>query len=140
MRPGDSLEIPNAGPTILLAEDDLTQRLLYTRILMGAGYYVIAVDNGIEAVTAARRDQPDLVLMDVTMPGKDGWTVSRELKADEATRRIPIILMTGLVGEAAEKAAAQAGCDAFLPKPLPVRTLLASVERFLPRGPKEGPS
>lgn len=134
MRPGDSLELPNAGPTILLAEDDLTQRLLYTRILMGSGYYVIGVDNGQEAVISAKRDAPDLVLMDVTMPVKDGWTASREIKDDEATRHIPIILITGLTGESAESAAAAAGCDAFLPKPLPVRTLLAAIEKFLRPG------
>ena len=133
MRPGDSLEL-SAGPTILLAEDDLTQRLLYTRILMGSGYYVICAANGDEAMLSARRDQPNLILMDVTMPGTSGWAAARELKDDPATRHIPIILMTGLTGDEAERAAADAGCDSFLPKPLPVRTLLSTVERFCPPG------
>lgn len=134
MRPGDSLELPSAGPTILLAEDDLTQRLLYTRILMASGYYVIAVDNGVDAVASARRDEPDLIIMDVTMPEKDGWTVSRELKDDPASRGIPILLMTGLTGEATERRAALAGADVFLPKPIAVRTLLDSVRTLLARG------
>ena len=129
------LEETDRGPTILLAEDDMAQLSLYTRILIGTGYYVFGVDNGNDAVETARREQPGLVIMDATLPLKDGWSATRELKADAATRHIPIILVTGLTGEADERAGVNAGCDAFLKKPLPVRELLATAARFLPPRP-----
>lgn len=125
---------PDAGaeprPTILLAEDDITQRVLYTRILIAAGYYVFGVGNGDDAVDVTRRELPGLVLMDVTMPAKDGLTATRELKADEATRHIPIILMTG--HSESGTTLRDSMSDAILAKPIPVRQLLAEVTRFLP--------
>ena len=125
---------PDAGaeprPTILLAEDDVTQRVLYTRILIAAGYFVYGVDNGDDAVDVTRRELPGLVLMDVTMPAKDGLTASRELKADETTRHIPIILMTG--HSESGTTLSDALSDAILAKPIPVRQLLAQVTHFLP--------
>src|SRR6187549_1513652 len=107
--------------TILLAEDDTAQRLLYTRILMGAGYYVFGTDNGDDAVDIARRELPNLVLMDVTMPGRDGWAATRALKDDERTRDIPVVLMTGLTGVATDAAARASGCNQVMGKPIPVR-------------------
>lgn len=119
-------------PTILLAEDDVAQRLLYTRILVGAGYEVLSTGNGDDAVQLARREMPDIVLMDVTMPGTNGWSAARMLKDDERTRRIPVILMTGHSGEAADAAAAASGCDCLLGKPTRVRDLLATVAGYVP--------
>lgn len=109
----------------------MAQRLLYTRILIGAGYYVLGADNGDDAVDIARRELPDLVLMDVTMPGRDGWAAARALKDDERTRRIPVVLMTGLSGAATDEAARASGCDSVLGKPIPVRSLLSIVAQFL---------
>ncbi len=123
---------PTDHATILLAEDDVAQRLLYTRILIGAGYYVLGADNGDDAVDLARRELPDLVLMDVTMPGRDGWSATRTLKDDERTRHIPIILMTGLTGEEADASARASGCDRLMDKPIPVRSLLATVADYAP--------
>ena len=131
-RAGDTADFPAQGPPILLAEDDVTQQLLYTRILMGAGYYVICADNGDDAVMLAGREMPGLVLMDASMPGKDGWSAARELKTAPATRHIPIVLITGFSSAAENGSAEAAGCDAFLAKPGPVRELLSTVSRFLP--------
>ncbi len=117
-------------PTILLAEDDVTQRVLYTRILIAAGYHVFGVDNGHDAVDVTRRELPGLVVMDVTMPGKDGLTATRELKENEATRHIPIILMTG--HSESGTTLSDSLSDAILAKPIPVRQLLAQVTHFLP--------
>jgi two-component system cell cycle response regulator DivK len=139
MTEGAVLDGTQRGPTILLAEDDIAQLSLYTRILIGTGYYVIGVDNGDDAVAMTRRELPGLVIMDATLPGKDGWTATRELKADVLTRHIPIILATGLTGDADERAAAVAGCDVFLRKPIPVRDLLAAVFRFLAPRPDATP-
>ena len=124
--------LPVDQSTILLAEDDVAQRLLYTRILIGAGYYVLGADNGDDALETARRELPDLVLMDVTMPGRDGWSTARALKDDERTRHIPVVLMTGHTGDAADAAARASGCNEMLGKPIPVRSLLAAVETYVP--------
>ena len=132
MKEADVEEAAPRGPSILVAEDDTVQRLLYTRILMSAGFNVIGTDNGQDAVALARSELPSLVLMDVTMPGLDGCSATRELKRDIGTKHIPIILMTGLIGEADEAACIAAGCDAFLAKPTPVRQLLATILRFAP--------
>lgn len=118
------------APTILLAEDEVAQRVLYTRILIAAGYYVLGVDNGDDAVRLTRQEQPGLVLMDVTMPLKDGLTATRELKTDEQTRHIPVILMTGHSASRANVASAPS--DAMLAKPISVRHLLDTVMSFLP--------
>jgi CheY-like chemotaxis protein len=134
MSEGDELEEARGMPTILLAEDDVAQRLLYTRILIAAGYYVLSAENGDEAIETARRAHPGLVLMDVTMPGKDGWTVTRELKNDPATRDTPIIVMTGLTGAVEDGTVAASGCDDFMTKPIAVRALLTKVASFLPPG------
>lgn len=116
---------------ILLAEDDTAQRLLYTRILIGAGYYVLGADNGDDAVDIALRERPNLVLMDVTMPGRDGWSATRTLKDDERTRDIPVVLMTGLTGIATDAAARASGCDQVMGKPIPIRSLLSTVAGYL---------
>lgn len=130
MHDPDPAAVAQDRPTILLAEDDVTQRVLYTRILIAAGYYVLGVDNGDDAVEVTRRELPGLVLMDVTMPAKDGLTASRELKADSMTRHIPIILMTG--HSESGTTLSDALSDAILAKPIPVRQLLAKVMHFLP--------
>lgn len=128
----DPGEQPSSGQsTILLAEDDTAQRLLYTRILIGAGYYVFGTDNGDDAVDIAFRERPNLVLMDVTMPGRDGWSATRALKDDARTRDIPVVLMTGLTGIATDAAARASGCDQVMGKPIPVRSLLSTVAGYL---------
>jgi CheY-like chemotaxis protein len=121
------------GPTILVAEDDLEQRMLFTRIFVAAGYFVLAAENGAEAVDIALRERPGLVLMDASMPGKSGWTATRELKNDARTRHIPIIILTGHSNDAAHDAAIAAGCDVYLAKPVPVRDLLTTILKLLPQ-------
>jgi two-component system cell cycle response regulator DivK len=122
-----------SGPTILVAEDSLEQRALYAAILRGAGYRVLEAGDGDEAVALVRSDRPDLVLMDVTMPGTSGWGAVRTLKEDASTIAVPIIVITGLVGSWDRDASLAAGADEYLAKPVSPVRLLEEVRKFLPR-------
>ena len=120
------------APRILIVEDDEQQRDLFARILMDAGYDVVSARNGDDAVLSAARDLPGMVLMDANMPQKSGWAATREIRADDRTKHIPVVMLTGFANEKAELAAEEAGCDAYITKPVPVRELLRVVARFLP--------
>jgi two-component system, cell cycle response regulator DivK len=121
-----------AGPTILVAEDNADQRSLYVALLSGVGYRVLEAADGMEAVEIARRAQPGLVLMDVTMPGTSGWNAVRTLKQDPQTRLIPIIVVTGLASSWDRDASIASGCDEYLAKPVQPVRLLEEVRKFLP--------
>lgn len=122
-----------SGHTILVAEDNAEQRSLLASVLNSAGYRVLEAADGDEAVALVRSAQPDLVLMDVTMPGTSGWNAVRVLKADLATRRVPIIVITGLAGSFDRDASIAAGADDHIAKPVPPRKLLEEVRKFFPR-------
>jgi two-component system, cell cycle response regulator DivK len=120
-----------SGPTILVAEDNVDQRSLYVAILESAGYRVLEAGDGAEAVDVARRTLPDLVLMDVTMPGTSGWNAVRTLKEGTDTHHIPIIVVTGLASTWDRDASLAAGCDEYLAKPVPPIRLLEEVRKFV---------
>lgn len=120
-----------SGPTILVAEDNVDQRTLYVAILHSAGYRVLEAGDGAEAVVVARREMPDLVLMDVTMPGTSGWNAIRMLKEGVETHHIPIIVVTGLASTWDRDASLAAGCDEYLAKPVPPIRLLEEVRKFV---------
>lgn len=122
-----------SGSTILVAEDNIEQRSLYVSILSGAGYQVLEAGDGSEAVEVAQRELPNLVLMDVTMPGTSGWNAVRALKEDPATHDIPIIVVTGLANSWDRDASLASGCDEYLAKPVPPLKLLEEIRKFLPR-------
>jgi CheY-like chemotaxis protein len=127
-----SATAPN-GPTILVAEDSTEQRELYVAVLASAGYRVLEAGDGATAVEVAQREFPDLILMDVTMPGTSGWNAVRTLKEDPATHPIPIIVVTGLATTWDRDASIAAGCDEYLAKPVPPLRLLEEVRKFLSR-------
>lgn len=122
----------HSAPSILVAEDNIDQRTLYAAILNGAGYRVFEAGDGAEAVEVARREMPDLVLMDVTMPGTSGWNAVRTLKDNPTTHHIPIIVVTGLASSWDRDASLAAGCDEYLAKPVPPLRLLEEVRKFIP--------
>jgi CheY-like chemotaxis protein len=122
----------SSGPTILVAEDNADQRSLYVALLTGVGYRVLEAADGAEAVEIARRSQPGLVLMDVTMPGTSGWNAVRTLKQDPETHMIPIIVVTGLASAWDRDASIASGCDEYLAKPVQPVRLLEEVRKFLP--------
>jgi two-component system alkaline phosphatase synthesis response regulator PhoP len=117
---------------ILLVEDSDTTRLTH-RILINrrTGYDVIAVANGSEALKTAASQRPDLVLMDVMMPGLDGLEVCRRMRKQEATAKIPIVLLTFRVGEESVSEGFASGCTAYLKKPIEVDELVAALRQHL---------
>jgi CheY-like chemotaxis protein len=121
-----------SGPTVLVAEDNADQRSLYVALLTGVGYRVLEASDGDEAVEIARRSQPGLVLMDVTMPGTSGWNAVRTLKQDPQTHMIPIIVVTGLASTWDRDASIASGSDEYLAKPVQPVRLLEEVRKFLP--------
>ncbi len=115
---------------ILLADDNADMRNYLNRLL-SQYYEVESVADGVAALTAVRKQLPDLVLTDVMMPGLDGFGLLRELRAGSQTRELPIILLSARAGEEARVEGLQAGADDYLIKPFSARELLASVEANL---------
>jgi CheY-like chemotaxis protein len=121
----------DAAPLVLVVDDYRDARELYVETLLVAGFRVAEAADGHAAVRQARALLPHVVLMDLSLPGKDGWQATRELKADPATRHIPVIALTGHAHGAAQADAAAAGCDAFLMKPCLPDALVAEVRARL---------
>jgi PAS domain S-box-containing protein len=123
--PGSRLQ-----PRVLLADDNADMRE-YVRRLLGQQYQVEVVADGVAALAAARERAPDLVLSDVMMPRLDGFGLLRELRADERTRDIPLILLSARAGEESKVEGLAAGADDYLVKPFSARELLARVDARL---------
>lgn len=120
-----------ARKTVLLVDDNEDNLIIYTTILRFGGYRVVEAHDGRAALAAARSACPDLILMDVSIPFIDGLEVTRRLKADPATRRIPIIALTAHALAADRDRAIQAGCDGYISKPAEPRFVLDAVRRQL---------
>jgi len=119
---------------ILLVEDNEMNRDMLSRRLERKGYTVALAIDGPEGLRLARTDAPDLILMDMSLPVIDGWEATRLLKADEATRQIPIIALTAHAMASDEQKARDAGCDDFDTKPIELPRLLAKIEFLLQQG------
>ncbi len=129
----DSVQAPHvqsATGRILLADDNADMRG-YVRRLLGDHYQVQSVSNGADALAVARQDPPDLILTDVMMPGLDGFALLRELRANESTSTIPVILLSARAGEDARIEGLEAGADDYIVKPFTARELLARVSAHL---------
>jgi CheY-like chemotaxis protein len=114
-------------PKILLVEDNEMNRDMLSRRLERKGYTVIIALDGAEGLLKARADAPDLILMDMSLPVVDGWEATRQLKADLATRSIPIIALTAHAMATDEQRARDAGCDDFDTKPIELPRLLGKM-------------
>jgi CheY-like chemotaxis protein len=123
-------------PTILLVEDNEMNRDMLSRRLARQGFTVVTAGDGALGISAAHSaPQPDVILMDMSLPVVDGWEATRRLKADPATRRIPIIALTAhAMSEDREKALA-AGCDDYDTKPVELGRLAAKIDALLGAGP-----
>jgi two-component system, cell cycle response regulator DivK len=102
---------------ILVVEDDPDNRRIVAKTLSVEGYDVIEATDGVQALTLARAEHPDLVLMDLALPNLDGWEATRRLKSDPETRRIPVVALTAVAMRGDEEQARAAGCDDYLSKP-----------------------
>ena len=116
---------------ILVAEDEPDNRRIVVRVLTVEGYETLEAADGQAAVALARREHPDLIMMDLAMPGMDGWEAARQLKADPETADIPIIALTAFAMRGDEERAREAGCDGYLSKPCRPQTIREAVARFL---------
>jgi two-component system cell cycle response regulator DivK len=120
---------------ILVVDDNEDNRQILIDLLSGAGYEVIEALTGLDAVTIATREVPDLVLMDIQLPGIDGHEATRRIKAQPALARIPVIAVTSYALAGDDRKAADAGCDDYVTKPYSPRALLAKVRVILDRAP-----
>ncbi|HET8656798.1 MAG TPA: response regulator [Longimicrobiaceae bacterium] len=120
-----------ARHTILLVEDHEDNRNVYRAILEHYGYRVLVAADGREGLRVAREGEPDLILMDLSIPHIDGWEATRVLKQDAATCAIPVIALSAHALEEDRVRARDAGCDAYLAKPVEPRRVLSEVRRFL---------
>ena len=119
------------GPLILVVDDYDDAREMYAEYLQFSGFRVAEARNGNEAVEQAFALKPDLILMDLSLPGMDGWEATRQLKADERTRDIPVVALTGHALAGASEGAKRAGCDSFVTKPCLPDDLVVEVRRML---------
>jgi two-component system cell cycle response regulator DivK len=120
-----------AVPLILVVDDFLDSRQMYAEYLLFSGLRVEEAENGHEALEKAFAMRPDLIVMDLSLPGIDGWEATRRLKADPRTKRIPVIALTGHALAGHSKGATDAGCDAFITKPCLPERLLDAVRKTL---------
>ncbi len=116
---------------ILLVEDNEMNRDMLSRRLKRKGYDIIMAVDGGQGVEMAHSEQPDLILMDMSLPVKDGWTATKELKADDATRSIPVIALTAHAMAGDREQALEAGCDDYDTKPIELPRLLGKIETLL---------
>jgi two-component system cell cycle response regulator DivK len=120
-------------PKILLVEDNEMNRDMLSRRLLRNNFEVVMAVNGQEGVDMAKSEKPDIILMDMSLPVMDGWEATRTIKADEATRSIPVIALTAHAMESDRQQALQAGCDDFDTKPIELPRLLGKINALLPK-------
>jgi CheY-like chemotaxis protein len=126
---------------ILLVEDNEMNRDMLSRRLARNGYEVLLAIDGGEGLAKARAESPDLILMDMSLPGLDGWEATRQLKAEPGTRGIPVIALTAHAMAGDRQKALSAGCDDFDTKPVELPRLLTKIQALLQRPrPAPGPT
>lgn len=130
-RPGQS-DRPHQGKILLVDDHDLNVKI-YSEYLMLKGYHVIIASDGLQGLQAAREQRPDVILMDIQMPGKDGLTVIRELRSDEnpTISQTPIIALTALTMPGDRERCLEAGANDYLSKPVSLNVLLRTIQTFL---------
>ncbi|MEJ7730088.1 MAG: response regulator [Polyangiaceae bacterium] len=119
--------------TILIVEDNPANMTLAVFILESAGHTVLTARDAEAGLTLARAQRPDLILMDIQLPGMDGLAATGLLKADDATRKIPVIALTALAMKGDEERTRAAGCDGYIAKPMRYQELLTAVAGQLAR-------
>lgn len=121
-------------PTILLVEDNEMNRDMLSRRLVRKGHQVIIAADGAQGVALAQSEQPDLILMDMSLPVLDGWEATRQIKAAPGTSMVPIIALTAHALAGDREKTIEAGCDEYETKPIDFPRLLKKIESFLNKG------
>jgi two-component system cell cycle response regulator DivK len=119
--------------TVLVIEDNPANMTLATFLLESAGHSVLSAADAEAGLTLARAEQPDLILMDIQLPGMDGLEATALLKSDDVTRSIPVIALTALAMKGDEERIRAAGCDGYIAKPLAYREFLNVIAAQLVR-------
>jgi two-component system, cell cycle response regulator DivK len=117
---------------ILVVEDQEDNRQIIRDMLTATDYEIIEVESGEQAIEAVAKQRPDLILMDIQLPGMDGYEVTRLIKVDPTLRSIPIFAVTSYALSGEEQKARAAGCNEYVPKPYSPRQLLAKIRQYLP--------
>jgi|SRR5215471_7615192 len=120
-----------AAPVVLIVDDNVDAREMYAIYLEHAGFRPLEAADGEAALDLARLAQPAVILMDATMPRMDGWEAARRLKSDEATKAIPLIMLTAHAFDEHRRRAADVGADSFLPKPVLPDDLAIEIRKVL---------
>ena len=131
---------PQAAPRILIIEDQEDNRRIIRDLLTSAGFALLEAVTGEEGVERAQEDVPDLILMDIQLPGIDGYEATRRIKGHPALRRNPIVVVTSYALSGDDVKARDAGADGYVTKPFSPRALLATIRGFLPAPPGAPPS
>jgi two-component system cell cycle response regulator DivK len=118
---------------VLVVEDDQWSAKLFCEALEAHGYNVLRAKDGMEGWRMACEQRPDLILMDIRLPGVSGLEVTKRLKADETLKSIPVIAMTAFAMDGDEERFLEGGCDAYISNPISVRDFLQTVEHFAKR-------
>jgi two-component system cell cycle response regulator DivK len=116
---------------VLLVEDNEMNRDMLSRRLIRRGFEVIFAVDGKQGIDAARREKPDIILMDLSLPVMDGWEATRRVKSDDATRGVPVIGLTARAMIGDREKAMEAGCDDYDTKPVELDRLIGKIERLL---------
>jgi two-component system, cell cycle response regulator DivK len=116
---------------VLLVEDNEMNRDMLSRRLTRRGFEVIFAVDGQQGVDLARTERPDIILMDMSLPVLDGWEATRRVKADDATRSVPVIGLTAHAMSGDREKAIEAGCDDYDTKPVELDRLIGKIERLL---------
>jgi two-component system cell cycle response regulator DivK len=119
------------APLVLVVDDYRDAREMYAQYLVFSGFRVIEAADGAEAIAQALKTKPDIILMDLSLPGMDGWEATRRLKADRRTSAIPVVALTGHALPGYSASARQAGCDGFITKPCLPEAVVTELRRLL---------
>jgi two-component system cell cycle response regulator DivK len=130
-KPDNSTEPRSERPRVLLVDDYPDAREMYTEYLEFSGFEVVGAENGMEALQRAVEAEPDIILMDLSLPIMDGWEATRRLKADKRTASIPVVALTGHALAGISEGAKKAGCDAFVTKPCLPEDLVKEIRKVL---------
>lgn len=118
-------------PQVLVIEDTPANLKLVSMLLGRAGYRVLQANNASDGIALAREHRPELILMDIQLPGMDGLTATRLLKEEETTRHIRVIALTAFAMKGDEERMLAAGCDGYIAKPIQYKSFLAEVDKYL---------
>jgi len=124
---------PNDKGTILYVEDNPENRMLVRRVLLAEKYSLVEAKDADEALVVLNASHPDLILMDINMPGVDGYTLTTQIKAMPGFENVPILAITANVMRGDREKTLQAGCDGYIQKPIDIDQLTREIERFLTR-------